>query len=188
VDFYGGNFHKWFLGPEGTGFGWVNPRWKDRLQWKFGGWATDQPPAFYQGFGAGEPETCRRLFPGTIDRIPFLALPQVLAFWDTHGAGRIRAEVARKRDLAARLAEGIGWKNRSLAEPALLGPLACFERPASWTGADSVEIARRLFLEARVQLALPEVEGVKLVRLSPGVYASDDEITHAFERLASWKP
>jgi len=43
ADFYGGNFHKWFLGPEGTGFGWIHPRWNGKLSWKFGGWASESP-------------------------------------------------------------------------------------------------------------------------------------------------
>ena len=80
ADFYGGNFHKWFLGPEGTGFGWIHPRWEGRLSWKFGGWASERPPTFYQGFGDKNPETCRRLLPGTFDRVRFLGLGETLAF------------------------------------------------------------------------------------------------------------
>jgi isopenicillin-N epimerase len=182
ADFYGGNFHKWFLGPEGTGFGWVHPRWREKLEWKFGGWASESPPAFYQNFGERDPETCRRLMPGTFDRVPFLALGEVLSFWEKHGAPAIRERQSALRQLAIQEAVSQGWKPLSPLEAP--GPLTCFARPASWTGA---EIATRLLKEAGVQLAIPEVGGIPLVRLSPGVYATDEEVVRGVKAASAWR-
>lgn len=172
ADFYGGNFHKWFLGPEGTGFGWAHPRWRGKLAWKFGGWASEAPPAFYQNFGDREAETCRRLMPGTFDRVPFLALGEVLSFWEEHGAAALRARQTQLRNLAAAEAAALGWVPLSPRENP--GPLVGFARPAAWLG--QADFATRLLQEAGVQLSLPEVQGTPLVRLSPGVYATDTEV------------
>ena len=38
IDFYGGNLHKWMMGPSGTGFGWINPNSKDIIQPLTAGW------------------------------------------------------------------------------------------------------------------------------------------------------
>lgn len=188
VDFYGGNFHKWFLGPEGTGFGWVNPRWRGRLEWKFGGWASETPPAFYQGFGGGNAEICRRFFPGTIDRVPFLGLGETLRFWEKYGPGAIRERQGALLDLVIAEAEGLGWKLRSPSRASrLLGPLAAFDRPAEWVG-EPTALATRIYREAKVQLALPTLQELPLVRFSPGVYARESEIRSAFESLRRWKP
>lgn len=189
ADFYAGNFHKWFLGPEGTGFGWVHPRWEDRLTWKFGGWASERPPGFYQGFGGGDLETCRRFFPGTIDRVPFLALGEVLSFWEAQGPDRLRARQRALLSLAAREAEALGWERVSPEDSALLGPLVAYKRPAGWgsEAADTAALATRIYLEAGVQLALPVVQGTPLVRFSPGVYARDEEVSQGLARLAKFQ-
>lgn len=187
ADFYAGNFHKWFLGPEGTGFGWVHPRWEGKLEWKFGGWASERAPSFYQGFGDGDPETCRRFFPGTIDRVPFLALGETLSFWEKHGADKLRSRQKGLLGHAAREAEALGWERVSPEDPDLLGPLVSFRRPSAWGEGESIALATRLYQEARVQLALPQVQGASLVRFSPGVYARDEEITQAFERLSGFR-
>jgi isopenicillin-N epimerase len=183
ADFYGGNFHKWFLGPEGTGFGWVHPRWRKKLAWKFGGWAAATPPTFYQNFGDRDPETCRRLMPGTFDSAPFLALGEVLSFWEQHGPSVLRARQASLLDLAAQEAARVGWEPLSPAEG--LGPLVCFARPAEWgSGADT---ATRILREAGVQLGLPEVGGKPLVRLSPGVYAAEHEVRAGVQAAAAFR-
>ncbi len=186
ADFYGGNFHKWFLGPEGTGFGWVNPRWRDKLEWKFGGWASEQAPPFYQDFGGGDVEAARRFFPGTIDRVPFVALGEVLNFWEEHGLERIRARQGELRDIVAEEAEMLGWERISPREPGMLGPLVSFRRPAEWSR--EPKLADRLYYEARVQLACPIAQEIPLLRFSPGVYASESEVRSAFVRLRSWRP
>jgi isopenicillin-N epimerase len=182
ADFYGGNFHKWFMGPRGTAFGWVHPRWKGRIRWKFGGWASFGPSAAFAGFG-GDEECARRVFPGTMDTTPFQVLPQVLEFWERHGIEALRSRQAALRDLAATEAEALGWVRASPRDPSLLGPLVAFERPTDWPEGSVVEQATRIFKECRVQLLLPQVQGKTLVRLSPGVYSTEKEVREGVARL-----
>jgi isopenicillin-N epimerase len=185
VDFYGGNFHKWFLGPTGTAFGWVHPKWKGRLHWRFGGWATYSIPAYYQDFGRGDEEAARRFLPGTVDTAPFCALSRLLTFWREAGAAALRARQAELRRRAAAAGEALGWERLTPTDPRLEGPLVAFRKPSHWNGSGS-EIAIRLYQEFRVQVALPEVQGETLLRLSPGVYGSEGEVDAGMERLARY--
>lgn len=181
ADFYGGNLHKWFMGPTGTAFGWVNPR-AGAPEWQFGGWATYGRQEMFAQFG-GDDETVRRLFPGTMDPAPFAALGEVFAFWRKHGAENIRARQHALRDLAARRAEAAGWERVSPRDPALLGPLVSFRQPAHWPALPPGELATKIYHECKVQLALPRVQGESLVRFSPAAYGTEAEIEAGFDRL-----
>lgn len=185
VDFYGGNLHKWFLGPRGTAFGWVNPRWNGKLSWKFAGWASRETPAFYQGFGEGDRDAAQRFPSGTIDPFPFYALRETLAFWNAHGPEELRARQAFLRDRCAAKAEALGWRRVSPRDPRRLGPLVSYLAP--WKSEDAVALATRIYQETGVQLALPKVQGTLLVRFSPGVYGTEREIDEAFQRLAAFR-
>lgn len=184
VDFYGGNFHKWFLAPRGTGFGWVNPALK--VDWKFGGWASFAKPAHYQGFEGGD-EAARRLFQGTMDAAPFRALLKVADFWAEHGWGALRARQNTLRDQAAVAAEKMGWERVSPRAARDLGPLVAFKLPSAWPKLSTVELAVKIFRECRVQIALPVVQGEALVRLSPGVYSTAEEVAEGMERLGRFQ-
>lgn len=185
VDFYGGNFHKWFLGPKGTAFGWVNPRLMEQLEWKFGGWASFEIPDSYFGF-EGDAEAARRIFPGTMDSGPFAALEEVVKFWQHHGADNLRARQTKLRDHCAALAEEAGFQRVSPSAASLLGPLVAFAKPAHWPAGSAVEITRRIFRECAVQIVLPVVQGQAVVRFSPGVYSSEKEIEAGMGRLKKW--
>jgi isopenicillin-N epimerase len=182
VDFYGGNLHKWFMGPTGTAFGWVHPRLQGKLAWRFGGWASFGIPDSYRGFG-GSAAAAARLFPGTMDTAPFQALGAVLDFWERHGAEAIRERQRSLRDLAARKAEALGWERVSPRDPARLGPLVSFRPPASWPKGSPVDLAQAIHDRCRVQFALPVVQGELLVRLSPGAYGTEKEVTDGMNRL-----
>jgi isopenicillin-N epimerase len=184
VDFYGGNFHKWFLGPRGTAFGWVHPDWDKKIPWKFSGWANRETPTFYQGLGAGSHEAARRFPSGTFDPSPFYALHEVLDFWQKYGAATIQSRQNALRDLCANRAEELGWQRVSPREPKIHGPLVAYRLPAGWDASDAVALSTRIYQETSVQLAIPKARGEAFVRFSPGVYSTEKEINLAFTRLA----
>lgn len=184
VDFYGGNLHKWFLGPRGTAFGWVNPRWDGRLDWKFSGWAGRSTPAFYGSYGGGSHAAAQRLPSGTADTSPYYALHEVMDFWEKFGAGKIRARQCELKERCATRAENLGWKRVSLRSGEQT-PLVAFESP--WPVQDGNALAARIYGEIGVQLAFPRSSSTQLVRFSPGCYATESEIDSAFDRLERFK-
>lgn len=183
ADFYGGNLHKWFLGPRGTAFGWVHPKWKGKIPWKFGGWASFSVPSHFEGV-LKDPEAARRFFPGTMDEAPFAALEKVVEFWNQWGRETLRKKQKELRDQCLRNGLAMGW--RRLSPKDNWGPLLTFELPDPWKGVPN--LAHRLYKEAKVQVALPNVDGTQVLRFSPGIYVSEEEIDIGFERLKEWRP
>lgn len=183
ADFYGGNLHKWFLGPRGTAFGWVHPKWRGKLSWKFGGWASFSVPSHFEGV-LKDPEAAKRFFPGTMDESPFAALEKVVEFWNRLGRKEIRKYQTKLRNQSEALGLSLGWKRMSPKEN--WGPLITFELPTKWQGIPN--LAHRLYKEAKVQVAIPNVNGTPVLRFSPGVYITEDEVDLGFQRLQEWQP
>lgn len=188
VDCYGGNFHKWFMGPTGTGFGWVHPRWRGRLAWKFGGWASFSPAPFMKDFGGGDEEASRRFPNGTIDPFPFMALGKVLDFWEREGPAKIRSVLRGKRELAAAEVAKLGWERVGLPHGSEGTPLVSYFRPGAWNGPGADRLPERLLRECRVQIAFPHLPGEALVRFSPGIYSTDEEIRAGIARIGAFRP
>lgn len=187
IDFYGGNLHKWFMGPRGTAFGWVHPRWRGKLDWKFGGWASFGFPSFYQNFGDGDEETARRLIPGTFDSSPFFALNEVLDFWEMYGVNAIRAHQKSQLQKVIQAATKIGLERVGPTDAELQGPLVAFKVPFRWKREEDKMLATEIYYDAKVQLAVPKASGQDVVRFSPGIYTTEQEILGAFEALARFR-
>jgi isopenicillin-N epimerase len=181
-DFYGGNLHKWFLAPRGTAFGWVNPKWKGKLQWNFGGWASFEVPSHFVGC-LKDKEAAKRFFAGTMDSAPFAAIEPLVNFWNRFGREKIRKHQSNLRDLVEKRAKEIGWRRLSPKENS--GPLIAFEIPKSWQGEKN--LAYRLYVEAKVQVAVPNISGTSVLRFSPGIYTSEEEIEMGMRQLENWK-
>lgn len=186
VDFYGGNFHKWFMGPKGTAFGWVNPETKAKIEWKFGGWSSFGVPEHY-GDVKNFPKAAVRMFPGTMDTSPFTGLGEVLDFWHDHGPDKIHRRQRDLRDYCAEIATSFGWQRLSPLDKNLLGPLVSFALPESWPKLSTVGLATRIYNECALQIAIPVVQGQPVLRFSPGVYCSESEIEVGLHRLKGWK-
>ncbi|MCX7977864.1 MAG: aminotransferase class V-fold PLP-dependent enzyme, partial [Bdellovibrionaceae bacterium] len=101
VDFYGGNLHKWMMGPKGTGFGWLPKRHRDKLRPVMAGWTTFETPIPFQGFGGGDRHCARMLMAYCLDFANFFALSDLIDWWRAQGPERIFQALRENRNLIA---------------------------------------------------------------------------------------
>ncbi|MCO5143186.1 MAG: aminotransferase class V-fold PLP-dependent enzyme [Oligoflexia bacterium] len=186
IDFYGGNLHKWFMGPRGTAFGWVNANTKAKIAWPFGGWASFQAPAFYGEFAEKDEEACRRLFSGTIDPSPWIGLDKVFDYWQSHGENSIRKVLYNKRELVFQEMQKRNWTAVSSSSQERQSPLVTFLLPPKWMKYTSYDLATRIYNDLKIQIAIPEIKGEKYLRITAGIYVSDQSILTAAEALSNY--
>ncbi len=184
VDFYGGNLHKWMMGPKGTAFGWVAPRHHETLELMHAGWTTyDFPPAF-QAFGEGNRFQGRMMLSGCHDFAPFYALKEMLEFWRKLGTDQIQARIRElQMHAVSEMRAKLGWKLLSPPAGPLLGPLLSYELPERLQ-AQGYGVLFELYEKESLQIAITPIQGRYCLRLSPHVYNTEDEISRAVDTMA----
>lgn len=187
IDFYGGNLHKWMMGPKGTGFGWVPKRHHGALEPLLAGWTTFETPPHFQAFGGGSRFAAAQLMHGCRDFAPFFALNDLLDFWERNGGrAAISARVRELQlELEARMADALPWPLASpTAESGLRGPLLAYELPERLHGRAPL-LFGQLLSEHRLQIQVLQVQGRWILRLSPHVYNSEEELERGVRILAA---
>ncbi|CAE7029039.1 unnamed protein product [Symbiodinium sp. CCMP2592] len=164
------NCHKWFCGPKGTAVLYVAPehqKWVDPLVISHG-YGSDFPSGFY--------------WPGLSDFTSWLALDEVLAFWDLVGLepARIYGNYL-VMDAATMLAES--W-DTSLGIPEdLLGPMALVALPTfkalqdrrqEYTYDDAEAVQNALF-QRRIEVPVKVLSGNLYARISAHIYNHIEE-------------
>jgi isopenicillin-N epimerase len=183
VDYYGGNLHKWFMGPKGTAFGWVHPLWQDRLEPQQIGWTTYEAHSPYNRFGQGHRFAERHLHAACVDFAPFLALDAAFQFWQEQGAEKIRARLQFLQSTTEeQMRLKTGWRLVSPSVGPLRGPLLSYELPAPLE-AEGYELMARIFSVSRVQVASTCLQGKWVLRLSPHIYTTELEVARATDIL-----
>lgn len=184
VDFYGGNLHKWAMGPKGTAFGWVSPRHQEALMPGEIGWTTFEIPAAFKGFGEGNLFQARFAISGSANFAPFYALSETFAFWRRHAPGKIFERLDRlQRHAESEAGRLLGWPSLSPPHGGLRGPLLSYRAPDA-IAAEGYEFNFRLLREKKVQISMPVIHGRPGLRLSPHVYNTEEEITRGVEAVA----
>ena len=183
VDFYAGNLHKWWQGPKGTAFGWVNPRARERLVPRNAGWTTFEVPEFYGRFSRTDPWAAQNLKPGCLDFSPFLALDAALDLWRSWGTRPMERLTEMGRLLQTTVASELGWKLFDYSEASLRGPLHAFLMPQAWTAYTMMEFQLGLLRTTGVQVSMSTMHGEKYVRLAPGHGLTDKEILEGVSRM-----
>ena len=137
IDLYAGNFHKWTMGPRGTGFLYVAREVQPTLYPHvvgLGGLPGDGPNTEWHG-PPDHPFSAIYRPQGTLGFSAFLAVPEALAFRERIGEEAIRGRV---RDLVAtarrRLGDDLGLACLS-PKPELNAGLIRFELPEPWAEA-----------------------------------------------------
>jgi isopenicillin-N epimerase len=177
IDFYGGNLHKWFMGPKGTGFLYVARKHQDRMQPQiigFGGTMEDAGPMedVLPGVTTRFPYVFRHQ--GLRDLSPFMALDSTLAFRQSIGEQAILDRIRELNGYArSRLAEEVGLRMASPA-PGLHAGLLAVVPPPAWADADARE---RLYQEHRITVPIWEQPEVgPMMRVSPHIWNDESDI------------
>lgn len=184
VDFYGGNLHKWMMGPKGTSFGWVASRNQETIQPLGAGWPTYECPDFFEGFSQSLRFTQRMAMLGCRDFAAFFAIADMLAFWHKNGAATIRARMTQLLDIAEAELSQLKWKSQSPPRGALRGPMLTYELPEPFQKYGSA-LLQKIYRDHKLQISVPCVQTRWTVRVSPHIYNTENEIIQAARLLAN---
>jgi isopenicillin-N epimerase len=182
VDFYGGNLHKWMMGPKGTSFGWVNPIHQDAIQPVMAGWTTYETGPVFDSFGGGSRFAGKMLMNGCRDFAPFFALEDLIQHWETQGPDKIRTKIYTLQAELEKKMESLGLELLSPPPGPLRGPLLAFELPEA-ARSMSLPLFYELAEKHGLQVVLPLMQGRAILRLTPHVYNTSEELTLAVEIL-----
>lgn len=184
VHFYGGNLHKWMMGPKGTAFGWVSKKCQKLLRPLCAGWTTFEATPPFSEFGENNPFQLKMLMRGCHDFAPFFALEDMRAFWEAQKPGRIHKRLAELQDTLRGEMERKGMRLLSPARNAC-GPLLTYEM-SSGCQRLGYSLVRTLLERYGLQITVAHVEGRFAFRLSPHIYNTDDEMVRAAAILAEF--
>ncbi len=185
IDFYGGNLHKWFMGPKGTAFLYVARDLHLKLRPHVVGWGgveTDpRKHKVHDVKGTAWPFQYVFQFQGLYDACPFLALEETLRFRRAIGETNIRRRIAALIALVRRrLGKELGLRERSPA-PEFSAGLAAFEVPGEFA---PYGLEEAVFRASRITVAAwKDAPGRTLLRVSPGIWSSEAEIDALAETL-----
>jgi isopenicillin-N epimerase len=182
VDYYAGNLHKWFMGPKGTAFGWVNPKHQAKTQPLYASWTTetDVPPAMQEYATHGEFAT-RMLWSHSQSFSSHYGLESCLDFWKTHSKKTIFQEIQNRMNYLENELQALGLKPIKSLQTETKSRLLCFKLAdfPKISLADLVIKSKHIDL----QVGLPRAPGNALLRLTPHIHNSHDELKHAVQIL-----
>ncbi|MBI2520845.1 MAG: aminotransferase class V-fold PLP-dependent enzyme [Bdellovibrio sp.] len=179
VDFFGGNFHKWMMGPKGTAFGWTNPKHHDDLVPLMAGWTTFETISPFDTFGGGSQFTSKMMLLGTQNFCQFIGINDLLNFWEEHGENTIRNKILKLTQFAENLiSEQTQLKSLYPKDKKLQGPLITFVLPEKLEK-EGYHLMHRLYKENHLQVASTKIKGIWHLRISPHIYNTEEEIIQA---------
>ncbi|XP_041348753.1 L-cysteine desulfhydrase-like [Gigantopelta aegis] len=165
-DFYVSNAHKWFCGPKGAAFLYVDKTFQSVIR----------PVVISHGFGSGY--NSEFIWTGLHDYSPFLALHTVLDFWQMLGVGVIQGYM---HDLC-RQAGGMlakSWGTALAAPQDMFGSMSLVRLPSSLFDNDDLvnyskaeEIQNKLYHNYNIEVPIKCIENKLYVRISCHVYNS----------------
>lgn len=175
VDSYSGSTHKWMMGPLEAGLLYVRRDGQDRLaptMLSHGYWLIDA-----HNLGTAQ----RYEILGQRDDPKLAAILATLDRLDALGEAWIEREVrAKAAEMRAVLARVPGARIVGSADPALSGPVLTVAFP----GRDIAALRAGLWAQGKVATAQANAAGQALVRFSPHLYNSRDEMDRVAALLA----
>lgn len=184
IDVYGSNLHKWFMGPKGTGFLYVNRQLQKLMEPIVVGWGgTPHNRRPLHEPVAGKSSRFQYVFAmqGLRDYAPFIALPAALDFRRHLGERAIVRRIQELNDcVRARLEGDLGLKCLS-PKPAFQAGMLAFRPPPPWLRPDASKI---LFRKHRITVPFWSMRPLGfLMRVSPHVWNDESEIARLVAAL-----
>ncbi|UXR63511.1 aminotransferase class V-fold PLP-dependent enzyme [Bdellovibrio bacteriovorus] len=177
VDFYAGNLHKWFMGPKGTAFGWVHPDHQSTLNPQYGSWTmSENVPANMASFAPPGEFASRMLWSHSQSFTAYYGLEAALSYWTHHKADVIRQQIqVRMKYLKDSLADaGIFALVNNYNSAFLCYNVGEFPH-AQFQG---------IFLkDTPLQVGLPRLPGAQILRLTPHIHNTQEELSKAVQIL-----
>ncbi|AHZ84527.1 Isopenicillin N epimerase [Bdellovibrio bacteriovorus] len=184
VDYYAGNLHKWFMGPKGTAFGWVNPLFQDQMQPAYGSWTTEEKILPGMGAYCDHPFAARMLWSHSMSYASLYGLESCFDFWDQAGSEFIRTEIQKRMNY---LEDGLNqFKIKSLKgrHSDIASSLLCY-KVGSFPGIEFDGLFVR-HSKPQLQVGLPRVPGWPVLRLTPHIHNTQAELDSAISTLSKF--
>ncbi len=186
VDFYGGNLHKWFRGPKGTGFGWTPERNHQLIKPILGSWTAYETPKPFIPFGEGDRWNISMLMSYCLNYGNFYALSEAVDEWEKRGAVQIYQVLQNKRDcIETEMKKAFNWKVLSASCRSMQSPMVTFELPQKHAER-GYEIMHDLQKTKNVTVSVSPLKSTFALRLSAHVDTSDHEIRDGVRRLSEY--
>jgi selenocysteine lyase/cysteine desulfurase len=174
-DFYAGCFHKWLLGPVGTGFLYVKKELLDELQaiqvggYSDAGWDITTQPPILKGYNP----TAHRYDYGTQSRALYVGVAAAAKFHLEIGKAKVESRIRELNDHVYDGLQAMGSKIQILTPSEKLARIAMISFKSD--SLDYKKLGSELAKEGFRIRQVPE-SGVNAIRVSTHIYNSKAEI------------
>lgn len=180
IHFYGGNLHKWMMGLPGIGFGWINPNKKIKIESLMIGWPNYENSTHLDDFKLKG--TAKRFYlKGTIDFASFMTITTLVNWWNKQ-----TEEAIYKKRFALREILSIGLKNNTQLKlyttQIETSPLLAYKLSPKYSD-QGYQLAKDLYDKFQLTIATPKIGSQMVLRLSPNIYNTKEEMLETVEVL-----
>jgi isopenicillin-N epimerase len=177
VDFYGGNIHKWLMGPKGSAFGHVRHEMKSLIDIPYGSWTQPDCLQSLKNFG-GDDFARRSLWAHSQNFPSYHAIDATLDFWNSQGHETLREQIKVRAMNFEDILKEKGLEPLISAKNNLGSSLLCYEIKNPKVLPPQGYMIRISGLKP-LQVNFPKIPGRRVLRVTAHIHISNEEITQA---------